>query len=393
MPKQGTRLVVLPSDPIASYEEKGIGCWLEAYYNPDKLFRDVFALSPLEQGERLAYGMTIRGVNEKNFLQTLKEIRPDVVRAYGGYWPADLACRYRLPDVPVIVSVHDTNPALLFKSLRYADLVICMSKAVEKKVLALGVDFSRIRILPNRIDLELFHPVRDEHAIASVAERFPPGKHILHVGRKSHEKNLDTLIRSLNFLPQDYIAVFVGIGDRTPFLSLAEKERVSQRCFWVDSVKNLELPLWYSWCDCVCVPSRWEGFGLVFVEAAACGAPIVTSDIAPMNEYLQHNVSACLVKDYENPKALSHAIRKACENHHYRHVISEGAAKAVLPFDRRTVDKAEGSIYQEAMKLTPLKVSTLKKTKLHVWKAQRKANNIRSRIFALIRRELSSVLC
>jgi glycosyltransferase involved in cell wall biosynthesis len=371
MEQRKPRLVVIPSDPIVAYEQKGIDSWLEAYYNPLKMFREVFAVSPLEQGERKAYGMTILGVREHDFLPTLRQLRPNVVRAYGGFWPADLACQYRLPDVPVIVSVHDTNPSLLHKSVRYADLVICMSKAVQKKVLALGIDFDRIRILPNRIDMEVFHPIEDEGAMETVAERFPPGKHILHVGRKSHQKNLDTLIRSLTLLPQDYCAVFVGQGDRSPFLSLAEEEGVSERCFWIDSVKNSKLPLWYSWSDCVCVPSRWEGFGVVFIEAAACGAAIVTSDIAPMNEYLQHNISACLVKDYEIPKALSDAIRKVCEDYSYRGLISKGAVKAAQPFERSIVEKEEAAIYQEALSLKPLSLSIADKLSLALWKANR----------------------
>ena len=133
------RLVVIPSDPISDYEKSGMGSWLEGYYNPNKLFQKVFAISPLEHGKRKAYGMTILGVTEKEFPQVLRKIKPNVVRAYGGFWPCDLACINRISDVPVIVSIHDANPSLLHRSIRHADIVICMSKAVEKKVLALGV--------------------------------------------------------------------------------------------------------------------------------------------------------------------------------------------------------------------------------------------------------------
>jgi len=225
------RLVVVPSDPIEAYERAGHD-WLERYYNPQGMFREVFALSPLEKGERRAYGMTIIGVAEREFTDMLRRLRPDVVRAYGGYWPADLVCRHRLPDIPVVVSVHDTNPALLHKSVRYADLVICMSNIVARKVIALRINPDRIRILPNRVDTDIFHPIQDRAALESVAKRFPPGKHILHVGRKSMQKNLDTLICALQLLPEDYSCIFVGQGDRSPYLSLAESLCVSERCFW-----------------------------------------------------------------------------------------------------------------------------------------------------------------
>lgn len=347
------RLVVIPSDPIAAYEQAGYD-WLERYYNPMGMFHEVYAVSPLEKGERKAYGMTILGVSEREFPHVLRDIRPDVVRAYGGFWPADLACRYRIRDIPIVVSVHDTNPALLHKSVCYADLVICVSTAVEKLVLAKGVDPKRIRRLPNRVDTKVFCPLKGDERLQSVAGRFPPGKHILHVGRKSHQKNLDTLIQALQFLPTDYSCIFVGRGDVAPYVSLAEQVGVADRCFWIESVKNSELPLWYSWCDCFCVPSRWEGFGIVFIEAAACGVPIVTSDIAPMNEYLSHDASACLVGEYENPRALAEAIRKVCEDVKYRETLSTGAVKAAQPFDRAVVDEMEVAIYREALALRSL---------------------------------------
>jgi len=374
------RLVVIPSDPIAAYERGGFDSWLEAYYNPLKMFHQVFTLSPLEKGERMAYGMTILGVTEREFLPTLRRIRPDVVRAYGGFWPADLACRYRLGDVPVIVSIHDTNPSLLHKSIRYADLVICISKAVEKRVKASGIDVGRIRILPNRVDTDIFHPIKDREKLGFLESRFPKGKHILHVGRKSHQKNLDTLVCSLQFLPSQYSCIFVGSGDPAPYKDLAKHMGVSDRCFWVKSVENSELPYWYSWCDCMCTPSRWEGFGIVFIEAAACGAAIVTSDIEPMNEYLAHNVSALLVKEYENPKSLSDAIRKVCEKGEYRRMISDGAVKAIQPFERSIIDAAEASIYKEALNLKPLSLSLLDKTNLSIWKVTHRMSTLSKRI-------------
>lgn len=367
MTSSGLRLVVVPSDPISAYEQAGYD-WLERYYNPTGMFKDVFALSPMEEGERKAFGMTIRGVSPQKFAQTLLEIKPHVVRAYGGYWPADLVCRYRLNDVPVIVSVHDSSRERVHPSIRYADLVICLSRTVEREVRALSVNPRRIRILPNRVDLETFRPISDQRALQAVASRFPLGRHILHVGRKGYEKNLDTLIRALEFLPPEYSCIFVGMGDTAPYLSLAERLAVAARCFWIESVRNSELPLWYSWCDCMCVPSRWEGFGIVFIEAAACGAAIVTSDIGPMNEYLTHDVSACLVPDYENPRALSDAIQRVCEDTVYREVLSAGAIKAAMPFDRSIVDAAEAAIYREAVEM---KSPTLaRRLEITTWKTE-----------------------
>ena len=362
------RLVVVPLDPIASYERSGHGDYLEAYFNPGGMFGDVFAVSPLERGQRHAFGMTVIGVAEQEFASAVRAIRPDVIRAYGGWWCSDLVCRQRVSGIPVVVSVHDSLPARVSPSVRYADLVICVSEAVRRQVLAVGASPHRTRLLPNRIDRSVFRPVRDAAALNPVASRFPPGRYVLHIGRKDRQKNIDTVVRALTRLPSTYHAVFVGMGDRGPYVDLSRQLNVDGRCFWIDAISNSELPLWYSWCDCMCVPSRWEGFGYVFIEAAACGAAVVTSNIAPMNEYLSDGVSASLVSDYEDPAAVAAAIRRVCEDEDYRRTIAAGAQRAAVPFDRSTVDTAEMAIYREAMALTDLPLA--RRFEIGRWKAR-----------------------
>ncbi len=107
--ERGLRLVVVPADPLALYEEKGRGELLRDYYNPGGLFDEVFALSPRELGTRQAHGMTLEGVAEGDFARRLRELRPDVVRAYGGGWAADLCARLRVGRTPVVASVHNTD--------------------------------------------------------------------------------------------------------------------------------------------------------------------------------------------------------------------------------------------------------------------------------------------
>ena len=225
-----------------------------------------------------------------------------------------------------------------------------MSQIVADKVISIGVRPSRVRILPNRIDLDIFRPILDTNCTQNIAARYPPGKHILHVGRKSPEKNIATLIKALALLPVNYDCTFIGQGDTTSYRMLAEMIGVENRCYWIDAVSNPELPYWYSWCDCMCTPSLREGFGLVFIEAAACGAPIVTSDIPPMNEYLTSDINARLVPDYEDPAQLAEAIMNVCEDTEYRNRISEGALRLASQFDKTLVDTREVEIYREALK-------------------------------------------
>ncbi|MBV9464135.1 MAG: glycosyltransferase family 4 protein [Verrucomicrobiae bacterium] len=357
MGARAKRLVVVPSDPMEAYEKAGYER-LERYFNPGGCFEEVIVVSPMEREERRAYGMRVIGIQWGEFPGRVGELQPDAIRAYGGYWPADLACLERVDGIPVVASVHDTLESNVHPSLRFADLVLCVSEAVKQKVLARGVRADRIRVLPNRIDPEIFHPVEDPAALRRIADRFPSGRAILHVGRQCDQKAPDDVIRALRSLPKEYFAVFVGAGDPSEYERMARLEGLSERCFWVESVPNSELPVWYSWCDCMCTPSRWEGFGIVFLEAAACGSAIVTRDIAPMNEYLKNDVSAALVGPMGLfDQSLARAIRKVCEDEAYRAALRRGALEAARPFDRAVVDRLEIGYYEEALALRPMGAS------------------------------------
>jgi glycosyltransferase involved in cell wall biosynthesis len=370
------KLVVIPSDPIEAYEKQGF-YFLKEYYNPQGYFDEVYAISPYETTNRYAYGMTIRKVSEKQFRNTVKEIRPDVIRAYGGYWPCNLACYNRVKDIPVVVSVHDANPNHLGWSVRYADMVICMSQIVARLVKKYGVAESRIKIIPNRIDTDVFCPKSNPDFFNILNSSYPPGKHILHIGRKTYEKNLDTLIRAMALLPQEYSVIFIGGGDNAEYKNLALEYNVADRCFWRESVPNAELPYWHAWSDCFCTPSRQEGFGLVFIEAATCGNAIITSDIAPMNEYLTHNLNAFLVKDYENQHELAAAIKYVCEDEKYKELISSEAVNLSKKFERDLIDREEVSLYKEVLTYKVRNISFLEaKFDRHLYRRFLKLKNL-----------------
>jgi glycosyltransferase involved in cell wall biosynthesis len=131
------------------------------------------------------------------------------------------------------------------------------------------------------------------------------------VGRLSSEKGFDVAVRALRTLP-DCDLVVVGVGPRRGELealarSLGVAERVSfdgwvpwpwteHRCF-----------------DAVLVPSRYEGFGLVAVEAMAAGMPVVASKVAGLAEVVTDGVTGLLV-DPDDPAALAGAVRRVLDD-------------------------------------------------------------------------------
>ncbi|HSD51517.1 MAG TPA: glycosyltransferase, partial [Candidatus Methylomirabilis sp.] len=271
-----------------------------------------------------------------------------VLRGYGGWYPANVMAVARRVDIPLILSVHDSNAERLSENVCVADLVLCTSRVVAETVRARGVCEGAIRILPNRVDRKRFCPNPDDPGALALRARFPWRNGILHVARYSPEKNLKTVIAALAHLGPEFGLVAVGLGDAALYRQQAEAQGVADRCVLLGPVPNAELPSFYRWCSCMCVPSRREGFGIVFIEAMACGATVVTSAIAPMTEYIQDGVNGILVEAFEDPRAVATAIQRACQDPAGR-TIGVAARESTRCFAVEAVDALEVEYYREAL--------------------------------------------
>jgi glycosyltransferase involved in cell wall biosynthesis len=345
-------LVVIPSDPISSYEKKGTASWLKDYYNPQSYFDKVYVLSPKEPVKQEKYGLVIIPVKSNRHYKTLlKKIRPSLVRSYGGYWATDFAVLNKVKGIPILASVHDSSKDLMHDSLKHVDYIVCMSNIIKDILIDIKkISLEKICVLGNRVNMDVFRNVCDTRT-KSLRSHFPEGKIILHVGRRSIEKNIENVISSLQFLPKDYMLILVGQGRIDKYENLIGSLEVSNRIFWIDSIKNEELPFWYSFSDVFCVPSRREGFGLVFIEAAACGSKIVTSNIGPMNEFLINDyIMNFLVEDYENPREIADKILMAA-NCKENNVNTIEFIKA--KFEKKIIEEKEIEIYKKVINIKP----------------------------------------
>ena len=340
------KLVVVPSDALMAYHEAGYLKKLinNNYFNPSNAFKKVFIVSPIEpRGVRMVGDITVIGVKGLEAVEVLCNIDPDLIRGYGGYWACDFSvfsAALAVPETPVYISVHDDNPSLIFKSMQFADKVHCTSRGVQGAVIDSGVEKDRTVVVPNWIQQQFFFRTT---VLPDFPESWPDLTNclpILCVGRKVEQKNLETVIGALKLLPENYIAVFIGRGDETKYKEISKKLRVDKRCYWISNVENEELHKWYSWAHVMCTPSRYEGFGIVFIEALACGCNIVTSDIAPMNEFLTNGYNAVLVGDYESPSAVAAAILKFVDKD-FSKTISDNAVNSAGKFSIESVQQLE----------------------------------------------------
>lgn len=345
------RLAVIPSDPIKAYLDAGLDhAWLKDYYNPRQFFDEVYLLSPLEENNPDILGMRAVKTGGWQLRRRIKDLKIDVVRAYGGHWPCSMACLNRVDNVPVVVSVHDRRQEKIFQPIKSAGVVFSVSGAVTAQVLKKFPKQEKIWTLPNRVNFDVMKP-RHPDRTAFLKEKYPFKFSILHVGRKREEKNLDTLIKAMPFLGKEYCLIAAGKGPIQKYEQIAESERVRGRCFFIESISQHELADYYSWASCMCTPSRDEGFGIVFIEALASGGVVVTSDISPMNEYIKDGFNGLLVRDYQEAPALADVIRKACTDEGLRKYLKNNARASVLNFEKNKIDLLEASYYEKILEM------------------------------------------
>lgn len=343
------RLAVIPSDPLKEYFDRGYSFdWLEHYYNPCKYFNEVYLLSELEADNASLLGMRVIHTPARELTRRIQKLNIDVVRAYGGNWACAVACEHKVHGVPVVVSVHDTNPTMMYDSIKKADFVFCVSKAVKDMVAKKFQEPEKLWILPNRVNFEVMRPCSKEE-INNLIGKFSFQYKVLHVGRLTPQKNLDTLIKALKILGPEFCVIAVGQGDKDYYLALAEEQGVKHQIFFIDAVEHNELAGYYSMVDCMCTPSCWEGFGIVFIEALACEAVVVTSSIAPMNEYIVDGENGLLVTDFENPQAMAQVIQKACCDQELRKKLKSAARESVRRFEKSKIDQLEAGYYEKIM--------------------------------------------
>lgn len=200
--------------------------------------------------------------------------------------------------------------ALERRALLGADRILCISDYTRRQLLRFEprLDPARLLIVPNTMD-PFFTPSADAPAPAANLV----GPRILTVGRlTAHDtyKGFDTLIEALPLvrqtLPFAHLRI-VGGGDDLPRLqTLAQRLGVADSCHFAGIVDDAALRAEYAACDLFALPSRKEGFGLVYLEAMIHGKPCLGARAGGVPEVVDERVGA--LADYGNIPDIAAAL-------------------------------------------------------------------------------------
>lgn len=358
------RLVYIPLDATSRLLETGFSMeQIEESYNPGGWFDEVYVIS-LKDRVKDYKSLKFIKANISEVAEYISEIKPDAVRSNAGFYCSSIAAACRVKGIPYMVSVHDSSVERIEQSIYFADKIVYVSNAVKKSIQSIvDVEEEQMLYLPRWIDLNIFSKKENRELFTRLDRLYLGKKHIISVGRRSYEKNIEKTIEAFKYLPDDYVLLQIGLGDASPYRKIAEEMGIEDRVFFLEGIPQEQLAFFYSWADCMCAPSRWEGFGLVFIEACACECPVITTNIDPMNEYLTDEESALLVNDPDNAKEIADKIIRVCSDEVLRLRLVQGGTIVSKKFSKEIAAEKEIENYKIMLSdYDNLKENELKKT-------------------------------
>jgi phosphatidyl-myo-inositol dimannoside synthase len=183
-------------------------------------------------------------------------------------------------------------------TLRHADQVVANSEHTRDTLLEMGIDPARITIIYPGVDVSVFRPNLDITGLRESLGVRPEEKLVFSVGRLSRRKGFDQMIRAVARLRDDGVSVryvIAGVGEDADFLDgLIKEHNLHGIAHRIGSVSEVDLPRWMNACDIFAMPNRDingdnEGFGMVFIEAAACGKPSLAGVAGGTGSAVLHN--------------------------------------------------------------------------------------------------------
>jgi glycogen(starch) synthase len=225
--------------------------------------------------------------------------------------------------------IHETEAWLTYEAWR----VICCSEYMMSHVKwAFGLPTDKLAMVPNGVNTHVYEHVGQQN-LKLFRSRFalPEEKLVLFVGRLVYEKGAHVLINAIPKILTKVDAKFVVVGSgymKEQLSNIVKSMGLEQKVLFTGFLDEETLLKLQKCADVSVVPSLFEPFGIVALEAMAAKSPVVVSDTGGLSEIVEHDVTG--VKVYpNNPDSLAWGITKILLDETYRNRIRENAYRKV----------------------------------------------------------------
>ncbi len=314
-----------------------------------------------------------------------KGIRYDVIHSH--YWMSGLAAEM-LSDawnVPIVHMFHtlgemknriatsETEKEGAYRLngerrvLARADRIVAATLAEQAQLQWLyKADIGKLVIIPPGVDTCHFYPIPPDEAKDFIG--IPKDdRMVLFVGRIEPLKGLETLIRAMSCLRVNemarpaYLAIIGGDPNASPESMSAEMARCQQLCrdLSMDEIVVFlgkrgqdTLPYYYSAAEVLVMPSHYESFGMVALEAMACGTPVIASQVGGLAFLVQDGVTGFTVPDGE-PDALCEKLSLLLGDGELRHTMGVSAAEYAQGYAWERIARQVLDVYESLLQGKP----------------------------------------
>jgi 1,4-alpha-glucan branching enzyme len=225
--------------------------------------------------------------------------------------------------------IHETEAWLTYEAWR----VICCSDYMVSHVRwAFGLPADKLVMIPNGVNVDAYAKIGNDD-LSSFRRKFalPEEKIVLFVGRLVHEKGVHVLVNAVSKVLEKVNAKFIIVGNgymKEQLSSIVKNMGYGHKVMFTGFVDDETLRRLQKCADVSVVPSLFEPFGIVALEAMAAKSPVVVSDTGGLSEIVDHDVTG--VKVYaDNPDSLAWGIRKVLLDGAYANWIKTNAYKKV----------------------------------------------------------------
>jgi N-acetyl-alpha-D-glucosaminyl L-malate synthase BshA len=263
-------------------------------------------------------------------------------------------------DLPIVTTLHGTDitlvglhpsfrPITSFSILRSQGLTAVSDFLKVETVRDFDVPADRIEVIPNFIDTEVWRPDKEPCHRASLA---PAGEKILmHVSNFRPVKRVEDVVEVFARVCKhlDARLVFVGDGPERPrALDRAEELGVRPRILFLGKHASVDELL--ACADLLLLPSQSESFGLAALEAMACGAPVIATDVGGLPEVVDHGVTGYLFPVGAVEEMADAAVELLKDGERHKRFSAAGRRTAVERFSASSVVPMYEAYYERVLR-------------------------------------------
>lgn len=254
-------------------------------------------------------------------------------------------------------STSEREPALRIQG--ESDVVAAADRLIAANPIEYGhlidlydADPRKIRIVPCGVDVELFRPIGRQDARSRLG--LDNGPYVLFVGRLEPLKGVDVLIDAISILVRQGSPVRLMIAGgnldgevATQLRHCVASLRLDSHVHFLGPVDQKDLPDYYAAADVCAMPSFYESFGMVAIEAMACGTPVVASRAGGLQFTVRNGETGFLVPaGHADP--LAEAIGRVLADPALRNRLGQAAHAAAAAYSWDNVSRSILGIYLES---------------------------------------------